>query len=468
VETASYLFVYYLMPLDPELPNLVLSVVPHIDGKASPDSNTHLKALQAVCRDHGFSIAAFSADGDSAYQGFLHPLIDFALSAAGKQLTFEQLVDLMPRCIEYPFITDFLHFLKCLRNRMARYLLSLHADLPPISADEIGRLLSIEHWLKPKSPADQLKDSVALRVFTFDNLVTLLAGGHLHEALYFMPITLWRLAIQGLNMTRGMRFRVINVAFDVVRTIEEFSNGTAAGLPETGDPGATVSFYRGEDIGKFVGSFLCLGRILKLPIDRIALNRAASNGLEHLFGSMRDGSKGDNHQEKLVHRIVTGTLVMQLVDKCGLVVHRRRHRNVAGTIDDISRHGSDGMVDLHDWLTGMSVVELLFALIALPYDPAEARKQWLGMAQQFVHVAGSVDDGQKDGAVTALAGSAIMPRMAAIENAGGGKFYWTRARKEQLAVQWMSTPNLEGTARALELDPDIVQKGLKKLQKMIG
>jgi hypothetical protein len=58
--------------------------------------------------------------------------------------------------------------------------------------------------------------------------------------------------------------------------------------------------------------------------------------------------------------------------------------------------------------------------------------------------------------------------MAAIENAGGGKFYWTRARREQLAVQWMSTPNLEGTARALGLDPDIVQKGLKKLQKMIG
>jgi hypothetical protein len=126
------------------------------------------------------------------------------------------------------------------------------------------------------------------------------------------------------------------------------------------------------------------------------------------------------------------------------------------------------MVDLHDWLAGIDVVNLPFTLIALPYDPEEAKKQWLQMVEQFVHLAGSVDDGQKDGAVTALAGSAIMPRMAAIENVRGGQFYWTRARNEQLAVQWMSTPNLEETARALNLDPAIVQKGLKKVSKLIG
>jgi hypothetical protein len=187
VETANYLFVYYLMPLDPELPNLVLSVVPHVDGKATPDSNNHIKALRDVCHDHGFSIAAFTADGDSAYQEFLKPLVSFALSEEGMKLTFEQLVGLMPRCIEYPFITDFLHFLKCLRNRLARYLLSLHTDLPPISGDEIGRLLSIEQWLKPKSPSDQLKDAVALKVFTFDNLLTLLAAG----SLFMVVIERW-------------------------------------------------------------------------------------------------------------------------------------------------------------------------------------------------------------------------------------------------------------------------------------
>jgi hypothetical protein len=240
-ETASHLFVYYLMPLDPGLPNLVVSVVPHTNGKASAETNHYLKSLRDDCLQHDFFIVACSADGDNAYQEFLRPLSEFALSEAGRRLEFSDIVHLVPTA-EYPFVTDFLHFLKCLRNRLARYFVSLHQDLPPICAAEIGALLSIENCLRPKSPGAQLKDAIAFRVFTFENFVTLLASNHLHAALYFMPIVLWRLAIQGLNITRDTRFRLLNVAFDVVRRSAEFCDG--ADLAERGAPQTIVSFFR--------------------------------------------------------------------------------------------------------------------------------------------------------------------------------------------------------------------------------
>jgi hypothetical protein len=70
----SYFFVDYMMPLDPILPKLVVSVIPHTNGKTNERSNAHLKDLKVLCREGGFMTVAFSADGDNAYEEFLRPL----------------------------------------------------------------------------------------------------------------------------------------------------------------------------------------------------------------------------------------------------------------------------------------------------------------------------------------------------------------------------------------------------------
>jgi hypothetical protein len=69
------------MRLNRSLPNLVVSVVPHTNGKANGMSNTHLRRLKDVCLGKGFLVVAFSGDGDSTYQGFLKPLYDVINSA---------------------------------------------------------------------------------------------------------------------------------------------------------------------------------------------------------------------------------------------------------------------------------------------------------------------------------------------------------------------------------------------------
>jgi hypothetical protein len=449
VDTAAYVFVFYLMPLDPALPNQVIAVRPHVDGKASATSN------------------AYSADGDSSYLDFLHPLAQFALSPDGRQLPFVRLVDLVRSITDYAFITDFLHFLKCLRNRMARYSISLHPDLPPFSAREIGALLAIENCVQPKSPSAQLKDAIALQVFTFENLVVLLATSHLQAALYFMPICLWRLAIQALNVTREMRFRLLNIAFDVARRAADLHEGTD-GVAETGPVGSTVGFYREHDIEKLTGSLMTLGSIFKLPIDRIALNRAASIGLEHLFGTTRDESKGDNHQEKLLHRMVVGNLTMQLVERHGMIIHRKRHRNIGGTTDDRTKR--DGLLDWYDWMGGCDIADLLIGLLVespVPGGPMTQPLFWL--VSQFAWLGEQVHDGQRHRSVTVLGGHSIMPRIQAIETLGGGKFYWTRHRLERLKDMTDDGATPAQIAEALGIEePTDLARGLKKFDKLIS
>jgi hypothetical protein len=66
LKISTYLFVHNLMPRDSSFPNLVLSVVPHTNGKAKGMSTAHLRRLKEVCMGKGFLAAAFAEDGDNA------------------------------------------------------------------------------------------------------------------------------------------------------------------------------------------------------------------------------------------------------------------------------------------------------------------------------------------------------------------------------------------------------------------
>jgi hypothetical protein len=67
------------------------------------------------------------------------------------------------------FLKDFLHLMKCLRNRLSTHPVSLYRGLPPFCAHEIAVLLPIADALKPKSNGSQFKDALALGGFTLDN-----------------------------------------------------------------------------------------------------------------------------------------------------------------------------------------------------------------------------------------------------------------------------------------------------------
>jgi hypothetical protein len=164
----------------------------------------------------GFLAIVFSGDGDIAYQIFLKPLCDVMNSAECRYMTFAQIVEATSSHNEF-FVTDFPRFLKRLRNRHSIHPLTLHHRLTPGLAENLSKILPTENYLKPKSNGSQSKDAVALQVFTLEHLVTLLTNGNLHEALYFLPIVLWRVANQVLNITRERRIRFFGIAFEVGR-----------------------------------------------------------------------------------------------------------------------------------------------------------------------------------------------------------------------------------------------------------
>jgi hypothetical protein len=64
-------------------------------------------------------------------------------------MTFAQIVEAMSSHDEL-FVTDFLHFLKCLRNRLSIHLLTLYHQLTPVAAENLSKVLLIGNYLEPK------------------------------------------------------------------------------------------------------------------------------------------------------------------------------------------------------------------------------------------------------------------------------------------------------------------------------
>jgi hypothetical protein len=156
-----------------------------------------------------------------------------------------------------------------------------------------------------------------------------------------------------------------------------------------------------------------------------------------------------------------------LADKFALIFRRKRRRNVAGTIDDITKEGSH--VNAPNWLMMYDVPGLiidLFIWVLHHPDQVSANTTLFHLKQQFAWLGGLVEDGQKHFAVSFLGGTAIMAKYDAIQSLGGGKFYWTRARLEALKNQLVSTQEPDQVADYFGIDRNDVQRGMKKLSKI--
>jgi hypothetical protein len=218
-EKCAYFFVYYLMPIDPTLPKIVASVLPKKTGNADDQTISRLHEIKQKCQNQGFWVAAATGDGDHKY-GLL--IRDVAAAIRGDKkgnYTYDQFVDQLVQThgVALPFITDFLHFAKCLRNRLASHPLSMTDAYHCFTGKEVADYLGIGNLLDPKSPGAQLKDSIAMGFFNLENLVALLRGGHTVAAIYFMPIVLWRIVNQALNIRRSTRVQLLRNAFETVR-----------------------------------------------------------------------------------------------------------------------------------------------------------------------------------------------------------------------------------------------------------
>jgi hypothetical protein len=211
------MFVFCIQPVDHRLSNIVLGSRTDKDGKARIWTDEIILPLKKWCLDRGFKAVAVSADGDPHYRRFADPMQNRADLPILNEAPFMEIVHNL--LSDDLFLTDFLHTMKCLRHRLATSLLAL---CPQVTHDvttlaQLKSVINVDCALTTKQRASQLRDSFALNVFTLENRMKLLNANQVNLGLSFIPIVLWRVATQAVNITSGGRIRLVGMAFDVVR-----------------------------------------------------------------------------------------------------------------------------------------------------------------------------------------------------------------------------------------------------------
>jgi hypothetical protein len=77
------------------------------------------------------------------------------------------------------FLADILHILKCMRNRLPTYVIALGTNTAcnPTCADTLDCILKLGPALTSNKGSAQLKDSLAMKVFTRRNMTMILKQG---------------------------------------------------------------------------------------------------------------------------------------------------------------------------------------------------------------------------------------------------------------------------------------------------
>jgi hypothetical protein len=408
----SYFFVYYLMPIDPSIPIIVVSIVPKKDGKADARTIEHIREIINICRQNTFLVVATSGDGDTTYDRYMGQLAQkIRQDKSGR--TYMDFIKEVPM-MNLPFITDFLHFAKCLRRRLASPSLAAVKGSPPAMAGEIADSLNLGRCLTQVPPDAQLKDALAMNVFTLRNLNSLLHQGHLNAALYFLPIVLWRVANQALNITRESRIRLLASAFDVVRLCDAQLH--SSGLSEQGrcDSQSVIFLYRQIDMNKLITSLVVLGLILMLPIDRISLSRIGTSALEHLFGVTRLGTNGCDSADRIRRLLARSFVVKTKAEERGITLGGNTKKNLAGTVDDVTKEGLLSIPDLRMPDLDRTVGAEMCSFFLRPKSLERVKFALSIGIQKFTELAQTVIDGQKEMRDTALGGFSVLPRMTAV------------------------------------------------------
>jgi hypothetical protein len=375
-EIMRYLFVYYCQPIDHDLPSRTLAVHACQTGNCKPETKAMLFRLAQLCWEHDFCVVACSADGDVGYSVFMDPWRNDVYWDIIFPNSLTEVVNGMP--VKGLHITDFLHFLKCERGRLARYFLAFSQNSldmgTAVPIECLKGALGLDYPLTKKKGDAQLKDSLALKVFTLRNACILLRYHYIDAGLLVLPMSLWREALNAENITMGARFLLLAVGYDIVWHCWEWWFGQRTQgvpiFPELNQDGPSFP-WRECDMYKYMCSVATLGKVMSLGIPNTSLARVGTSNLEKLFGYMRSKAGFDSHVGRLMDCLAKTQVCMELSQDHQVFWGKKRVRNNGGVVHT----GDEGKIKLEE-----APADVGASFIAVLTTPG-----WTAEKEYFIH-----------------------------------------------------------------------------------
>ncbi|KAK8870442.1 hypothetical protein M9Y10_008324 [Tritrichomonas musculus] len=278
-------FVFQVQPYVDQFPTFIVYVKAACNGKANDEIIECLNMIKDYLKNRNITVLNFVFDGDNGYKNFHE---NFFLSYI-KSIIKNNIIS-FSRTRLFKISSDFLHIIKRLRYRLfwadifAGFTLSENF----FNIDKLKKLFpKLADVIWSDEPITKMHETLALVLFSPQNLLFLLEHKHFTEAAYWMPISLCIFAFDGNKVGYDNRSFLLEISFwMLVFYYEQKNKSQKMELNETKRNGKKLQFYSQQLLIEFLNTIYTNIQLMH-QLKKFKFSRASTDPLEHKFGCCR-------------------------------------------------------------------------------------------------------------------------------------------------------------------------------------
>lgn len=327
-------FIFLMVSVDFRYTQKIL----HIEKASNGNYNDHIEDIASkiinIIQSNGLKVWFKATDGDR-YLSDDH-LTFFNNYIEGQTSNFMKLVsNIYLKLSEdeelYIPVGDPFHLWKSVRSRYQNNIISLFSESSSTTdIDKTKEILDAGKELDDYSSAGKMRDSYALKLFTFQNVSKLLSAGLYIDAALFFPFACWIASDFSINIDLEFRLFLLEVAFQLIERFREnfFSLKKNGVLQKARDEVEFVTLHENQYMIRMLNSIIASAVALLYTSNYIRTDAIGTHLVENNIGNARQTSNNDPRYERIISSFAHSELRKKLATQYNIKLH------VSGRIND--------------------------------------------------------------------------------------------------------------------------------------
>lgn len=312
----NHVFLFEILPLSCQLKPMSVHIMTQRNGNAGEVVIKRIGELKEILAKHRFKVRCIASDGDRGYDSLHRDMMSKWIGEL-RGSGLEAAVDAV-RHYGMRVVGDFLHILKNARARMMNGRVTiLSTGHFPFTAQDVNKILKLGRALTDNTSQGKMRDSYALEVFTLENCLRLVKGGHLHIAFYLLPYALWNAVVNNPSLSCQMRREMLSVVIDIFDIWANNMQDVNKEVVSINKNKGKVQFACSENHARrALNSLVTLLLEIERHPDNLGLDRIGTHPVECRFGMVRLLC----HSEHTWRRVVKSFTKITLVNDCATIL----------------------------------------------------------------------------------------------------------------------------------------------------
>ena len=337
VEVLNNGFIFMLAPLNSKIPTKIIHVATSSNGSYNQEIKKLAKQIMKTTQESGFRIWFKATDGDAGlhdeHKSFFEKHILGVSYTTFSSLLYSVMEKLEKDEDIYIPIADPLHVFKNLRARIINHSLAitLKNDKQPaiIELKRLKEILSLGKILDDETQIGKMRDSYAVNLFTFDNLIKLLEAEYYEAVLLFFPFCCWISTIFSPNLDLELRLFFIELSFQIIfKLLQDVHELLGMDIGQRGSSNIVI-FTEELYIIRILNTLVAFGIALVFGEDNIRMDSLGTHLVENAIGIARQDSN-DPRWTRILTSFAHAEMRKRFSNENGLKIHVQGRLNDGG------------------------------------------------------------------------------------------------------------------------------------------